>query len=473
MSAHATASALSDPSQDDAASDDRPDSGSADTVQVIGSGPPEIRVLMVDDDGAYRALCQRFLKRDRSVRFDVTGAASAAEAIEQCTARSFDCLLIDYRLPDATGTEVLRQLADLVGESLPPAIILTALGGEAAATEAVRAGATDFLAKRNVSSESLGRALRNAAEQGRLLAYNREKRDDLKRANEELQRRSEEIQRFYHTVAHEVKTPLTAVREFLAIINDELIGPINEEQREILGYSLESCDQLVAHFNDLVSLTRLETGKLTVDRQPGSLDSVLARCLTAAAVNAEARQIELVDAMEQPLPQVLIDANRINQVLANLLNNAIKFTDNGGRVELFSHHDVEQGWLEVSVRDSGPGIDPDHLSSVFERLFQVNPNLHGENSGGLGLGLSIAQDIMQRHDSTIRVESEVGVGSTFSFRLQTVEGVSPPFSSEESADNKATESVVQAQQGSKPNAEVPGAKVLALAIQQQQADHKT
>lgn len=397
--------------------------------------PPHIDVLMVDDDGAYRALCSRLLSRDRNVEFRLTGADSAAQALELCVPGRYDCLLIDYRLPDATGTEVLGQLKQRLGDQLPPAIILTALGGEAAATEAVRTGASDFLAKRNASSESLSRALRNAAEKGRLLARNRDKQIELRRVNEELRRRSEEIQRFYHTVAHEVKTPLTAVREFIAIINDEILAPVTAEQHEILGYALESCDQLTGHFDDLVTLTRLEAGKLTIKRVPASLQSVLARCLTAASVPAKHKSIEIVNQMQSSLPNVLIDADRIYQVLANLLNNAIKFTDPGGQVELFSRHDPEAGFLEVSVRDSGPGISDDHLESVFERLYQVNPNVHGDNSGGLGLGLSIAQEIIQRHDSRINVSSTPGVGSTFSFRLQVADEPANCFSSDSSADN--------------------------------------
>ncbi len=444
----------------------------ADESVVDGEESSTINVLMIDDDGAYRALCQRFLSRDRNVRFKLTGADSAAMALELCVPGQFDCLLIDYRLPDATGTEVLDMLKQRLGEALPPAIILTALGGEAAATEAVRAGASDFLAKRNASSESLGRALRNAAEKGRLLAYNRDKQIELRRVNAELRRSSEEIQRFYHTVAHEVKTPLTAIREFLAIIDDELIGPVTAEQREILGYAIQSCDQLTGHFDDLVSLTRLETGKLTVERVPGSLESVLARCLTAASVAATAKSIALVNNMGSPLPVVLIDGNRIYQVLANLLNNAIKFTDNGGEVELSSHHDRDAGFLEVNVRDSGPGIDVDHLEGVFERLYQVNPNVHGDNSGGLGLGLSIAQEIMQRHDSRISVSSTPGVGSTFSFRLQTVDEPPEPYSLDSSADKKSTPSTASGAGHAEAEAMVSGVNALALAIKQQEADHK-
>lgn len=388
-------------------------------AEDAGDGVPSIRVLLVDDDADYRTLCRRYLRRSDAARFEVEGVDTGRGAVSSCRERRFDCVLIDYRLPDATGTDLLAELRDALGDEMPPAIILSALGGEAAAAEAVRAGASDYLAKRDVSRESLSRTLVNAAEKGRLRQQNLERRRELAHAYEALRRRNEEIQRFYHTVSHEVKTPLTAIREFLSIMRDDLAGPTSGEQQELIGHALESCDQLVGQFDDLVTLTRLQTGKLTIVQEWTSLDGVIARCLAAACALAAEKGIEVIDLTERPLPSVHVDRNRIAQVLANLLNNAIKYTGEHGRVALGSRVDLEAGQLSIAVTDSGPGIAPEHLAQVFDRLYQVAPNLCGANEGGLGLGLSIAREIVHGHGGQLDVDSVVGEGSTFSFTVPT------------------------------------------------------
>lgn len=391
----------------------------AGAVSDVDTGKVKTRILLIDDDAAYVFLCKRYLRSDETFEHTVMSAGAMHEALRTCESDVFDCIVIDYRLPDDTGTEVIKQLRELLGHAMPPTIVFTADGGEEAAIEAVRSGANDFLAKRNVTPESLCRAVKNAIEKGMLRKTLTQRVEELEETNQLLRKRNDEIQRFYHTVSHEVKTPLTAIQEFVSIVFDGLAGPIGEEQKTILKYALESCDQISSHFNELLELSRFETGKMTVNLTPSSMHDVFDHCIVAATPAALAKGIALSVDEHAELPLVMMQSSRIIQVLSNLLNNAIKFTDEGGKVTIESELINDGKRLRLSVRDTGCGIPAEDTSMVFERLYQVNPANDNQNGPGMGLGLSIASEIVRLHGSSLSVESELDVGSVFSFELQT------------------------------------------------------
>lgn len=377
------------------------------------------RILIIDDDPSYIFLCKRYLGGDTGLTHTIVSAPSVHEALAICKLDVFDCIIIDYRLPDHLGTDAIVQLRDNLGYAMPSTIILTSDGGEEAATEAVRSGATDFLTKRNVNQQSLCRAVRNAVEKARLRQSLLSRVNELEAANELLLRRNTEIQRFYHTVSHEVKTPLTAIQEFVSIVHDGLAGKIEEEQKTILNYALQSCDQIASHFNDLLELARFETGKMTIKLEPNSIHDVLDHCLVSATPAAISKGITLEISDTPNIPPVLIQPNRIIQVLSNLISNALKFTDSGGTVTIGCQLSSDAKTLKMSVTDTGCGLHTKDKTRIFERLYQVTPASDRGGEQGMGLGLSIASEIVALHGSRIEVESEPQKGSVFSFELQT------------------------------------------------------
>lgn len=379
------------------------------------------RILLIEDDSAYVFLCRRYLQQDEHFDHVVKAVATVKDALDCCAKEDFDCILIDYRLPDRMGTDVIRELRRCQAQPLTATIVLSADGGEEAATAAVRAGANDFLAKRNVTQQSLCRAIKNAVEKNRLQTSLSNRVRELEAANDQLRRRSEEIRRFYHTVSHEVKTPLTAIQEFVAIVHDGVAGDVSDEQKTILQYALESCGQISSHFNELLELSLFETGKMKAELAPGDLYKVLNHCVVATTPAAAAKGIDLHIENSADFPPVLMQSNRIIQVLSNLIRNAIKFTEAGGRVTVACQLMKESNRLRLSVRDTGCGIPPSHIKKVFERLYQVRPATDRGNDPGMGLGLSIASEIVSLHGSRIELASEVGAGSEFSFSLAFAE----------------------------------------------------
>jgi two-component system, sensor histidine kinase and response regulator len=328
-----------------------------------------------------------------------------------------NCILLDYRLPDLSGLEFLAALTGKDGRVSLPVIMMTGEGSESLVAEAMKAGAADYLPKSVLSTRSLKRAIDSAIARFKLLAAIEEHQRLLVETNHELQARNSEVQQFYHVLAHELKTPLTAAREFVSIVLDGIAGPLNETQQEYLRYAKESCDQMTLGLNDLLDSTRLDTGKLCLRPRPMAIHSVIARAVASMTLQAQEKGIQLQQSIAPELPLVCIDEQRMAQVLTNLLSNALKFTPAGGEVMVRVSHDRQQlDRVLVAVSDTGRGIEPEQIEQIFSRLFQVRRD-DTAIEGGLGLGLYISREVVRLHGGEIWVESMPGEGSTFSFTV--------------------------------------------------------
>lgn len=375
-----------------------------------------IHVLVVDPDADFTTRICRILDQAVEYEYQVSVCHLGEEAIASCRWQKYDCVLINFTMPDMSGVRVIEEIRNLLDEETSPVIMMASDRIREAATSAVKLQAADFFVKSDTNRHSMRRSVRNAVEKGQLQRGIRERRRELMLANKELERQSIEIQRFYHTVSHEIKTPLAAAREFVSIVHDGILGPINAEQSEVLQHATVCCDQITTQFNDLVDLTRLETGKLALDIIPADLEDIVKRVLAMASISAQEKSVVLDSRVPDSLPMVDVDAGRMTQVLSNLLNNAIKFTDSGGRVRLSVRH-LDNGLLQLRVSDNGCGIPRAYVGSVFDRLFQVESARSVDSQSGLGLGLSIARDIVRGHGQNLKVTSRMNTGSLFTFEL--------------------------------------------------------
>jgi len=217
-------------------------------------------------------------------------------------------------------------------------------------------------------------------------------------------------------VSHELRTPLAAIHQFATILLDEITGPVNDEQRECLDTIERNANQLKAMIGDLMEITRITTGKLAIDPVPFGIAEEVVNVVDAATGNATEAGVVLRADVADGLPPVFGDRARVRQVMTNLVDNAIKFTPAEGRVSITVTRAADPGLVEVAVADSGCGIAPDQLQSVFERLHQANGGPETSRKG-LGLGLFICRELVTRQGGRIWVESEVSEGSTFHFTL--------------------------------------------------------
>ena len=237
--------------------------------------------------------------------------------------------------------------------------------------------------------------------------------DKLLETNKKLTRRNEEIQYFYHSLAHELKTPLTSAREFLSFVTERMVGDLNETQEEYLGFVRENCSNLSMYINDLLDVTRLDTGKLSLNRKPIDLCALVRQILKMMKNEADKKKIEWLSDLDPSLDHIYVDKSRITQLLLNLLTNAVKFTPPGGSVKVSLGRDSGQaGQVSISVTDTGCGIPVTQLPYIFRRYYQVeSPN--EKQTEGFGLGLYLCNEIAKLHGGNLCVTSDPGKGSTF------------------------------------------------------------
>lgn len=285
--------------------------------------------------------------------------------------------------------------------------------------KALELGVIDYLPKHSVSSENLQRAIRHSVEKVRLQSASAIWQQQLEISNQELREKNEEVQRFYHLVAHELKTPLTAASEFVNILLEGIPGSLNPKQVEYLNVIHGCCAHLHRNIHDLYEITRLETGKLSVHVEKGSLPDLIHDVINVLSPKASSQNICIQASLALDLPTVMMDSQRIRQVLLNLLGNALKFSNDGGKILVSACEDsLCSGRVRISVQDTGIGIPKHKLKKIFERLYQVEED-PTTSSPGLGLGLFICRELIKLHEGTLSVTSTLGEGSTFSFTLRS------------------------------------------------------
>lgn len=369
-----------------------------------------LRVLIIDDNPADRDYYARLLTRDG---FSVLTAGTGPEGLVILTQQPVQCVLLDYNLPNPNGVDVLIDIVSDPLQKYVPVIMLTGYGNQHVAVDAMKSGAADYLLKDEITASALKRSVVNAYEKSQLRQEIHAHARDLEKTNKSLRKRNEEIKRFYHTISHEIKTPLAAAREFISLIQDEVAGPVTEEQNEYLELSIECCDQLATHLNNLIDSTRLDAGKLTIVQAPFEIAGLIKKATASASALARDLDVEIKVDIEDNLPRPYGDKDRIAQVLCNLLSNAVK-SSKPKQVVTVRVRRVDNR-IEFAVVDNGCGIDEVHQTGVFDRLYQIPQD--GPSVGGLGLGLSIARELICLHGSTIEIQSKLGHGSTFSFQL--------------------------------------------------------
>lgn len=311
---------------------------------------PTLQVLLVDDDSRYLMLCKRYLKRSKEGQFNIHTASTVKEAISMYQNHVYDCMVVDYILPDGTGIDFITSLDRSSSKKVPPAIVTTSDGGEDAATEAIRAGAKDYLSKRNLNSQSLSRCIYNAVEKSQLAESLKQRNVELVKANKNLEQNRNEITHFYHTVSHEVKTPLAAAREFVSLVRDGAEGEVTPGQYQLLQHAIDSCDQIKKQFTELLEITRLENGKLKISRSATGIDSLIARSISSVSKHARDKHVSIQQVVKSGI-EVHADSDRIVQVLSNLLHNAVKFSHEGGEIILRTCVREQGEFLEIQVED--------------------------------------------------------------------------------------------------------------------------
>lgn len=246
--------------------------------------------------------------------------------------------------------------------------------------------------------------------------------------------REKEIDRmksdFISIVSHELRAPLANIKNAVSIV--EIAGEVNEDQQEFLSMAMEDIDRLSRLISQLLDISRIESGRMELDFESINVGSVAAASITSLERRADEKNIAIINKIPDDLPHLSADKDRLTQIFTILIDNALKFTDGGGKITVDAKYtpggQVSAGTtvaikslnsldvMEISVSDTGIGIAPKDLDKVFNRFQQLSSS-STRKEGGTGLGLAIAKEIIGKHHGKIWVESQVGEGSTFTFIL--------------------------------------------------------
>jgi signal transduction histidine kinase len=215
-------------------------------------------------------------------------------------------------------------------------------------------------------------------------------------------------------MSHELRTPLNAIGGYAELIELGIRGPVTAEQRADLERIQRSQRHLLGLINGVLNYARLETGNVRYELTDVVVDGMLATCEALVAPQARAKRLHLVVPACPPALAVRADEEKVQQIILNLLTNSIKFTDDGGRIEITCEE--EEDFVAINVIDTGRGIAPEKLATIFDPFVQVDARLTRTHEG-VGLGLAISRDLARGMGGDLAVKSAPGTGSTFILRL--------------------------------------------------------
>jgi NtrC-family two-component system sensor histidine kinase KinB len=224
---------------------------------------------------------------------------------------------------------------------------------------------------------------------------------------------------FMAAVSHEFRTPLTSINMGVDILRQQLLGPLTPAQQELINASKQDCERLTKLVRELLQLSKLESGKIDLREDMIDIRKVIESTIHPLQLPFKEKGVSLRTTLEENLPQLIGDEQQFSWVISNLVNNALRYTSAGGCVEISAAKEGEN--MLLKVRDTGRGIPPESLTKIFDKFVQVKQTLD-LTPGSVGLGLAIAKEIVEMYGGKIWVDSEVGKGSTFSFRLPIAQG---------------------------------------------------
>jgi len=394
-----------------------------------GNGIPSLirdgRLLVVDDEESLRITTAAILEREGYL---VDTASSGDEAIALLEQKDYDLVLTDLHMEGGDGLSVLNQIRR--HSPLTISVVLTGFASVESAIAALQEGAYDYLVK-PCDIDSMKHTIRRGVEHRRLMLAEQKARTDLEQLNLDLERRiierTAELTRlnaelaeanrakdvFLATLSHELRTPLTPVVGWI-----KLLRTANLDEKSV-AQALDAIERNAwlqsKLIDDLLDTSRIATGKLHFEPKPTDLNMITKAAIDTVLESAGARNIELSVNLWPSTLVVMGEPVRLQQIAWNLISNAIKFTEPGGKVTVSTQNEGPQARLVVV--DTGIGIDPEFLPHVFDRFKQADGST-SRRHGGLGLGLAIADALTKMHGGKILAESGgAGKGSCFTLNM--------------------------------------------------------
>lgn len=393
----------------------------------------EIRVLLLESDLDCARLVQLQLSRvDQG--YAVETETSLADGLQKLSEQRFDAIVTDLTLADSEGIETVSRLRQ--GGNEAPVVVLTDLEDLTIEGEAIASGAQDYLIKGETSGRGLSRSIVHAVQRQRSLNEMGGLVTELEGGHKQLARQAKALrdnnremrqqQKLAHdfvgTISHNFRTPIMVIKDYVSIIHDGLVGPVEEEQADLLRKLSIRTDDLNNLVDDLLDVSRLESGQVGAWRQNVAAAELIGPTESLLRQRAEVAGVDLEIECDPSLPEVYCDAGKVDRVISTLAVNAIKSAGRGGRVQIRVESDPIDHQVAISVSDSGPGLDAELLDTLGKRLKQSDGELRSTVQG-FGVGLNIAQRFCDLNLGELRVSSRRGNGSTFSFTIPVADPI--------------------------------------------------
>jgi signal transduction histidine kinase len=363
----------------------------------------DIRVLIVDDDDDDWLIIRKMFRQITEPSFIVERASTYEEALKAIEAGDHDVYLIDYRLGEHTGTDILEQVHP--ERRSQPFILLTGVADTDLERRSLRLAAADYLVKGSFDATMLSRTLLYALQRKLIEQQRVDQLIELNQAKED----------FISIASHQLRTPATGVKQYLGMVVEGFVGEVPKEQLALLKQAYRSNERQLRIINDLLKVAQVDSGKMKLHLEPVQIDELIDEVLDEQrAVLDERGQVVEFKKCDSKVPTIKFDRDSIRMVFENLVDNASKYSPDGSTICIeIDNHDSTLG---VSVHDEGVGIIEEDLSRLFEKFVRLD-NPFSTKVGGTGLGLYWAKRIVDMHGGRIDYRPNHPKGSVFTVVL--------------------------------------------------------
>jgi len=370
-------------------------------------------LLVVDDEERNIKLLKAMLSLED---YEMVGARDGEEALALVARNEFDLILLDVMMPGLDGFEVCRRIKEDEKTRAVPVVMVTALREKEHRIRALEAGADDFISK-PVDQTELFLRVKSLL---RIKTYH----DDLRRNYSELadmHAKLRELEKakegLTHMVIHDLSSPLMAISSIVQLVLMDQKG-FSEKQVQFLRTSLDQCQDLNRQIQSLLDIHRMEEAGLKPQFEPANMANMVKEILSQFSSRAFLKGITLTFELVRQVPTVSLDHNLIGRVVSNLLSNALRYTPTGGSIHGSVDFNAEKRLLRISIKDTGPGLEPEYHDRVFDKFEQVNMKKAGITVGMSGVGLTFCKMAVNAHGGRIWVESEgKGKGCIFNVEI--------------------------------------------------------